>query len=232
MNEPISQEEGLMRLPNDEPPRCARCETKPGVKEYTLQGVTEMVCATCFDRRSVEDALEAELLHMYELGSVGKFDEAMACADAVLAANRHRDHDGWLARSVAAHHVLLLLDARRYPEALQASHALADLGFADAWERWMHALGKAHALEPLGRDREAMAALEDALGYEDEKQLPSVLGVLTELARLSEKLSETVDRKWLRIAEAVAKRHGVEMPMDDSPAKAILALEEIVQSRQ
>ncbi len=25
------------------------------------------VCATCFDRRSVEDALEAEILHMCEM---------------------------------------------------------------------------------------------------------------------------------------------------------------------
>jgi len=39
----------------------------------------------------------------------------------------------------------------------------------------MHALGTAHSLEGLGRDREAAAALEDALGHEDSKYLPAVI---------------------------------------------------------
>lgn len=222
-----------MQLPNDEPPLCARCETKPGVKEYILGEESKMVCATCFDRWSLEHALGMETIYISPLKTAGKFDEAIAHANAFLEANRYRDHDGWAARSVAMDHVLTLLDAHRYPEALEASRALADLGFANAWDRWMHALGKAHALEPLGRDQEALAVLEESLGDEvdeNDKELPSVLGLLTELVRFSEKLGLQANPRWLRIAEAVAKRHDIEMPIEDSPEKAIVALEERVQS--
>jgi hypothetical protein len=93
----------------------------------------------------------------------------------------------------------------------------------------MNALGTAETLEALGRDGEALAVLEDALGYEDAKYLPSVRSVLNELVRFSEKLALPVDPKWLKIAGALAERHGVEMPARDSPGDAIRALEEAIQ---
>lgn len=190
-----------------------------------------MVCAACLERWNVQVAYENKLLHITALERHGQYDEALACLDAILEANSERDRDGWLARSIAHHVVLVLLDAGRYPEALQACRAWESLGFADVSERWQHATATGHALEGLGRDGEAVAALEDALGYEDPKHLPSVLGVLTELVRLSEKIGQPVDPKWLRIAEAVAERYGVEMPARDSPSVAILALEEMTRGK-
>jgi len=191
-----------------------------------------MVCATCLERREVRDAYEGKLLHITALERRKQYDEAIVCLNTILEENHARDHDGWLARSVADHRVLILLDAGRYAEAEQACKAWSQLGFSDVSERWMHALGTAHTLEGLGRDREAVAALEDALGYEDPKYLPSVLGVLTELVRFSEKLALPVDPKWLRIAEAVAERYGVGMPVHDSPGQAVFALEEAVRGKQ
>lgn len=221
-----------MQFPNDETLLCVLCRERPATDEYTISGHTKMVCATCLERWNVRAAYEDELLHLTALERRGQYDEALACLDAIMEANRDRDHDGWLARSIADHRVLILLDAGRYAEAEEACKAWALLGFADVSQRWMHALGAAHALEALSRDREALVALEDALGHEDPKYLPSVLGVLTELVRLSEKVGQPVDPKWRRIAEAVAERYGVDMPARSSLSGAILALEEVTRGKQ
>ncbi|MEZ4294480.1 MAG: hypothetical protein R3B70_05860 [Polyangiaceae bacterium] len=180
----------------------------------------------------MQDAYESKLEHISDLEAEGKSDEALACLDTILEANRHQDHDGWLAWSIADHRALILQEAGRYLEALQASAALADLGFADVSQRWSHAVGAARALEALGRDREAVAVLEDSLRHEDEKYLPAALSVLGWLVHISDKLALPVDPKWLRTAEAVARYHGVAMPTGDSPGKAILALEDLLRSKQ
>lgn len=112
-----------MRLPSDEPPLCTVCEEKPAVKQYTRKTRSKMVCATCFDRLSVQEALENKLVHIESLERHGQYDEALACLDAILKENRDRDHDGWLAGSAAHHRAAILLDAGRYTEAEQAYHA-------------------------------------------------------------------------------------------------------------
>jgi len=176
--------------------------------------------------------MEGNLLHIEALQHRKQYDEALACLDAILEANRDRDHDSWLARSVAHDRALILFEAGRYREAEQAYRAWAQLGFDDVSQRWMHADGTARTLEVLGRDREAVAVLEEALGHEDPKYLPSAIWVLTGLVRLSEKIGQPFDSKWLRIAEAVAERYGVEMPVHDSPGQAILALQEAIRGKQ
>lgn len=221
-----------MQFPNNDPPLCASCQEKAAIKQYTHETRSEMLCATCFDRWSVHDAFENELRHIFELEGRLQYDEALARLDAILEAERERDHDGWLAGSVAHHRAELLLEACRYAEAEQAYDAWSRLGFIDIWRRRMHALGLARTLEGLGREREAVAVLEDVLGYDDPKDVPFAIHPLAELARLSEKLHLPVDSKWLRIAEGVAERYGVDMPVRDSPGEAILALEEITQGRQ
>lgn len=219
-----------MLLPKDKSLICARCQEKPAVKRYVHNNIDEMVCAACFDRWSLQDVAADNLFQLESLRSSGKHDEALACVDAMLEANRHLDHDGYLARTVAHERALTLFHAGRYAAAQQAYRAWAQLGFEDVSERWMNALGMAETLEALGRDGEALAALEDALGYEDPKYLPSVRSVLNELVRFSEKLALPIDPKWLRIAGALAERHGVEMPARDSPGDAIRALEEAMRA--
>lgn len=221
-----------MQSPNDEPPLCALCQKKPAVEKYTCKTLDEMVCATCFDRWSVQEVLEGEMLQILDLERARKHDEAIARLDTILGANRDRDHDGWLANSVALGRSSILFDAGRYAEAEQAYREWAQVGFIDLWRRQMHALGLAKTLEALGRDREAMAVLANVLGHEERKDLPLALTVLSELARISDKLDLSVDPKWLRIAEAAAGCYGVELPARDSPCDAILALEEATRGRQ
>src|SRR5262249_14154698 len=103
-----------MQFPKDNPPICACCEIKPAVKEYAFKNFSEMVCADCFDRRSVQDLLENKIAHIVALTRGKKYDEAIAFLDAILEENRYRDHDGWLARCVAHERALILFGAGRY----------------------------------------------------------------------------------------------------------------------
>jgi len=221
-----------MRLPNSEPLLCTVCENRPAIKNYTYKAGSEAVCTTCFDRLTVQDVLEDKLNHVLALERRRQYDEALACLDTVLEANRYRDHDGWLANSIAHHRSSILFDAGRYAEAEQAHKEWARIGFIDHWRRQMHALGLAKTLEVLGRDREAVPVLENVLGDEDSDDLPMALTVLTELVRISDKLALQVNPKWLSVAEAVAKHHDVDLPTDGSPGQAILALEEAVRGKQ
>lgn len=221
-----------MKLPNDESPLCALCKKRPAVKRYTHTNLDERVCAICFDRWSLQHEYERAYPHIDALEQGEQYDEALACLDTILEANRSRDHDAWLARSIGHERAMILFEAGRYAEAEQAFRARERLGFADVSQRWMHADGTARTLEALGRDREAVTVLEEALGHEDPRFLPSVIWVLTGLVRLLEKIGQPVDAKWLRIAEAVAERYGVDMPIHDSPGEAILALDVAIRGKQ
>jgi tetratricopeptide (TPR) repeat protein len=221
-----------MDVPNDEVPLCENCHKRQSVKELSCQGHTFPVCARCFDRLSVQEALEAELVQIIDLGSAGRFEEALGLLDAVLKANRARDHDGWLAGSVADLRASIFVKAGQYARAEEAYRDWERTGFADICNRQLHALGLAKTLEAQGRDREAVAVLENALGNEEPTDLPLALTILTEVVRLSDKLGRPVDSKWLSIAEAAAGCYEVEMPVRDSPGEAILALKEITRGMQ
>lgn len=219
-----------MQSPKEEAPFCANCEKRPATEEYTRGGRTTMLCTTCFDRWNVQDVYEGSILHIENLRRGGKCDEALAYLDAILESNRDRDHDGWLARSIAAHRALLLFLVGRYADAEEAQKARAQLGFANAWERHEHAVGLAHVLEALGRDVDALAVLEDALGHEEDGYLNEAPHLLAEVARLSEKLGQPVDPKWRPLAEAVADEYGIEMPANESFGQALVTLEELTRS--
>ena len=138
-------------------------------------GHTELVCATCLDCLHVQDAYEGRLIHMATLGSQRQYDEVLACLDTILEANRDRDHDRWLARSIAAHRVMIFLDAHRYAEAEQACEALAQLGFGDVGQRYEHARGASRTFEEQGRFDQAVVVIEGALRYQEIKELPAAL---------------------------------------------------------
>ena len=223
-----------MQFPNDQPQPCWLCKERTATVKYTHRSgtLTEMVCATCLDRLEVEEVLEYKIIDITELERREQYDEALACLEEILEANRHRDHDKWLVRTIARHRWSILFDAGRDAEAEKASEAWAQLGFADVWDRWMHGDATAQTLDALGRPGEALAVLEDALSYRDPKHLPSARILLATLAEISEKLGQPVDPKWRRLAQEVAECYGVEMPKHESLGKAILELAETIRKKE
>ncbi|MDC3953038.1 hypothetical protein [Polyangium jinanense] len=187
------------------------------------------VCATCLDRLEVQDAFEYKGLAIIKLMSRDQYDEALASWDAFEEANRHRDHDGWLARSVARDRAFILYEAGRYEEALQAAETVAQLGFENVTYRWAHGSEKARILQALGRHREALAAFEDAFSHQDPRYVAAAPYFFPHLVELSENVGQPVDEKWRRVAEAGAEDFAVEMPVRDSLGESMRALAEMTQ---
>ena len=123
-----------------------------------------VLCARCYDVTVAFDAIQFDAvlfdLRMREqqddLCTPELYDEMLARLDEILAANRHRDHDGRLARSVALQRACTLDDAGRYAEALRACEAWAEIGFNDDSDRQLCRCVKAMA--SLGKAILALAA--------------------------------------------------------------------------
>ncbi|MDC3983799.1 hypothetical protein [Polyangium jinanense] len=158
-----------------------------------------------------------------------RYDEALACLDAFEQENRHRDHDGWLARSVASEREFILYEAGRYEEALQACEAVARLGFENVTDRWSNGSAKALNLQALGRHREALETFEEAFSHQDPRYASAIPYYLPTLVELSENVGQPVDEKWRRVAEAGAEDFAVEMPVRDSLGESMRALAEMTR---
>ncbi|MFO0590806.1 MAG: hypothetical protein U0441_24900 [Polyangiaceae bacterium] len=220
-----------MTTPEDDTQLCWLCERNLSEKTYTRGAEEHPVCAACFDRLSVQDAYEGALGRIGALDKAGRPEEALAALDAILEANRERDHDGWLARSIASHRALSLSLAGRHAEAEKELRGRAQLGFVDVWDRYEYGLAMAKTLEALGRDAEAVAALEDALSHQEPQYSPTAMSLLSRLAGLSEKLGRPLESKWMDLANAAASSYGVAMPAGDSPSQVFSALHRLLRSR-
>ena len=218
-----------MQPPSEKPQPCWSCEKREATHSYTCAGRTVRVCATCLDRLEVQEAFEYKGLDINKLMRREQYDEALASWEAFEEANRHRDHDGWLARSVARDRAFILHEAGRYTEALQASEAVAQLGFENVTARWGHGSAKARTLQALGRHREALAAFEEAFSHQDPRYASSIPYYLPLLVELSEGAGQPVDEKWRSAAEAGAEDFAVEMPVRDSLGESMRALAEMTQ---
>jgi tetratricopeptide (TPR) repeat protein len=221
-----------MRAPNEESRLCESCELQPAAVRYTLvtakETITEWVCATCFDTLTARDAFDGRILHVVNLELDGQYDEALACLDEILEANRHLDHDQWVARSVAGQRAHILFEAGRYAETEEACKVWAQVGFKDVGDRWMHGTVTADALDALGRTRAGLAILEEALRHRDPREVSGAWGFLRDVATLSKKVEQPVDPSLRGLAEETAARNGVELPERESLGESILALAELI----
>ncbi|TKC90034.1 hypothetical protein [Polyangium fumosum] len=218
-----------MPSPTEKPRPCSFCEKREATTTYTRAGRTLLVCATCLDRLEVQEALEYKTLDLIELRKRDQYDEVLAYLDAFEQTNRHRDHDGWMARSIAAEREYTLYAAGRYEEALQVSEAVAQLGFENVTYRWSHGGSKARILQALGRDREALAAYEEAFRHQDPRYASAIPYYLPTLVELSDNVGQPVDETWRRVAEAGAEDFAVELPVRDSLGESMRALAEMTQ---
>ncbi len=214
----------------DEPhPLCWSCRKKPATEPYIRPKSTERVCATCLDRLQVQDAFERALLHFLKLEDEERYDEVLAGIDAFLEANRHRDHDQWLARSAAMHRTCVLSEAGRDAEADEACDAWGRFPFDNVTDRWFHASVKAQIAQDLGRAQEALPIFEEAFSHQDPRFASSIPYYLHWLVEFSDAVGQPVDEKWRRVAEAGAENFAVEMPVRDSLGESMLALAEMTR---
>lgn len=218
----------MQQSSQETPHTCWSCKENEATESFTYAGRPTLVCARCREWLEARDELENVLRNNMDLEERGQIDEALACLDAFMEAHRHCDHDLQFARRVAHFRAMTLLDAERYAEAEQACAAWAQLGFANAWERREHGYEMAQALDALGRPREALSALEEALAHRDQLFLGAA-EKLVALVDLSGKLGQSVDPKWQSVADAVAEAYGVKMPTRDSLGETIRALAEAIR---
>jgi tetratricopeptide (TPR) repeat protein len=175
----------------------------------------------------LDDAIKQSL----DLEERGQVDEALACLDAFLDANSDYDYGRRFARTVAHFRTMILVDAGRYVDAERACEAWAQLGFTRVSQRWAHGFETALTLDALGRTREALAVLEDALGHQNPYPFNAAEKLVT-LVELSEQLGQPIDPKWRSLAQDAAEFYGVEMPKHEALDKAILELDEIIEKKK
>ncbi|MDI1431749.1 hypothetical protein [Polyangium sorediatum] len=214
----------------DEPhPLCWFCRKKPATELYIQPKSTKRVCATCLDRLQVQDAYEHAWLHFLVLEDEERYEEVLAGIGAFLEANRHRDHDQWLARSITRDRSSVLFEAGRYPEADEACDAWGRFPFDNVTDRWFHGSVKAQIVQALGRPQEALSIFEEAFSHQDPRYASAIPYYLHWLVDFSDAVGQPVDEKWRCVAEAGAEDFAVEMPVRGSLGESMLALAEMTR---
>jgi tetratricopeptide (TPR) repeat protein len=207
-------------------PLCRRCGKRPASTTFTNRtgAWSERACEFCFDRFALEDAMGWGIVDASPLVEAERWDDILAWLDELLAANRHRDHDGWLARSVASHRELTLWQAGRFEEALAACDVVDQLGFEDDWYRYAAGSSRASVLESLGRHAEALAVFEEASRYHDPRAFQSLGHLMVRAVEYSANASQPVNESWREVAQNVATHYGVEFPVRPTLAESITEL--------
>lgn len=216
----------------DPPVTCWFCKRQPASVTYTNRTGkrTEQVCDKCLDRLQVQEAMEWGIVDTFPLEKEERYDEILSWLDTFEQANRHRDHDGWLARSVASHRGLVLWQAERYEEALIACEKVEQLGFDNVTNRWALGLSRAKNYEGMGKHAEALAAFEAAFRHQDSRYLAGARYFMRSLVEFSENAGKPVDESWRQIVQNVADEYDVEFPVRPILAESILALFEMTEN--
>jgi tetratricopeptide (TPR) repeat protein len=180
----------------------------------------------------MHDVIDDNTLHIVELIDNGQPDEALACLDTIWEANRHRDHTGSLARSIALQREFILCEAERYEEALAMCDIREQLGFENITDSWGLGASRARNLEGLGRHAEALAVFEKAFREQDPRYLSGARYWMTSLVEYSENAGRPVDESWREVVQRIADGYEVELPVRDSLGETILALYELTEGKQ
>ncbi len=215
---------------------CSSCKKRPATTMYTDHrgNGSEQVCPPCLDRLEIVEAFERGLLETYTLYKDEEdevyFEKTLAWLDDVERKHRHRDHDGWLARTLASHRALVYWQAERYEESLTACELRDSLGYDKVWDRWPGANAKAGALEGLGRHAEALTVFEEAFRHQDPRLLAGARYYLPALVKYSTNAGQPVDESWRALAQRIAEHYHVEFPVRPTLAESMLALYEMTKT--
>jgi tetratricopeptide (TPR) repeat protein len=211
---------------------CRSCEKqRPATVAYEyMQGTekrTEWVCTVCCDRLEIQREFGAELSKRFVLLHEDRYDEFFAWLDAFEASHRHRDHEGWLARTIASERQHELWWAERYEESMAAYEVVKQLGFEKGWQSWGSAECQALVLEALGRHDEALAAFEEAFRNQEPPNYVATSESMNQLVKFSANAGKPVDESWRDLIKAVAAHFRLEFPDRPTLAESIMALYEV-----
>lgn len=214
---------------------CWFCTKRPAVVAHThrrdVKKQVHQVCAICSDRLELEGDFDEEVGEGFSLIYDERYDDYLALLDAFEAANRHRDRDGWLARSIARARQHTLWEAERYEECIAAYDVVEQLGFEQVWYRWGAAHCRSLALEGLGRHDEALATYEEAFRHQEPKHLTTAFESMMGLVIFSANAGKPVDESWRPLIQAIAAAWKVEFPVRPTLAESITDLFELIRSR-
>jgi len=186
---------------------------------------------TTGDHDETQDAYERLLPRVVALTDEARFDEALAVLDEMLRSESHRDHDGWLRRSVVAHRALILAEAGKTVDALSEWDQRADLGLTDPSDRIEHALGAGTCLTKLRRYDEAIALLRSALHDLPLSHLGSALGLLARLAHAYAGSGQPFPATYEPLIRAIAAYHDVAITDSTDAAESVMKLVAAVRER-
>ena len=221
---------------SDNPAICERCKKQPVSATYRNRDGKwiQQVCGPCLDRLEIVEAYEWGIYETYTLYKDEEdevyFEKTLAWLDDVERKHRHRDHDGYLHRSLLSHRALVYRDAERYEESLAACEQRELLGYDDVWDRYHVGSLKASALEGLGRHAEALAVFEEAFRLQDPRHLPGARYYLNSLVEYSTNVGKPVDESWRALAQRIAEHYHVEFPVRPTLAESMLALYEMTKT--
>jgi tetratricopeptide (TPR) repeat protein len=212
---------------------CWYCNKRPATTRYTNRSgkLSELVCDPCLDLLQMQEAFEWGIVDTFKLEDEERYDEILAWLDAFEEAHRHRDQGGWLKRSVAGHRQLVLWQAGRYDEALEACDVIEQLGFRDITDRWALAASRARNYEGLERHAEALAVFEAAFREQDPRYLAGARYWMRLLPEFSENAGKPVDESWREVVQNVADEFEVEVPVRPTLGETILALFELTEGK-
>lgn len=215
---------------DDQAQICWSCKERAATVAYFVGQKSTMVCPRCQQWLTSRSELEQLLRDNLELEDEGRIDEALQRLDAFVKAHAGIDRDLQFQRQIAHHRAMMLIDAERYVEAESACTAWAQLGFANAWERWEHGFEAARMLRALGRLQEALSTLENAMTHEDGMFL-AASEKLELLVDLADELGQPVNPKWQRLAQSVANAYGVELEPHAVLSQTIRRLAEAIRDK-
>lgn len=191
---------------------CPVCGVRLPEHSYERAGRRMSVCGRCLDRMQVQDAYEDRLIEVHAKAEEGALEEAFLILDGIWAVHGARDYDGWLRRSIWSTRAVLLGQAGRLAEALDAYKALFEQGFTDASDEIECRLGRADVLVRQERRGEALLELEAALDAIDEKTLPGALSMLGRYAEVAGEDAESLLRLRDSLLRAALLAWGISPP--------------------
>lgn len=214
---------------------CRCCKKRDATETYVYmhgpEKMADQVCNLCLDRLELQDEFAVEQRKRFEWLRDERSDEFFAWLDEFEATNRHRDHEGWLARTIAMTRQHELWWADRYEESMTAYEVVKELGFEQPWQRWDAAHCQALVLEALGRHEEALAAFEEAFRHQQPLNLVAANHSMGKLVKFSANAGKPVDESWRPLIQAIAADYEVELPIRPTLAESITALFALTENK-